>query len=266
MIKIGVLGCGNMGGAMLRGWAANVSLSGSIALYAFDRDPALCACKDGSATTLGSAAELAREADWLVLAVKPQQFSELITELKGELDSSKLLISVAAGLAISRIKEFCGRKSPVVRVMPNLPAVVGQGIFGLCFDDPAVSPEQQNMIEKLFAALGVTLSMPEEKFNAFTALSGGGPAYIYYLLDALVESGVYLGLSRQESMQIVDALARGSLALAEESKLPLFRLLEQVCSPGGTTIEAITHFDRTGIRGHLIDGVSLACEKGKKLG
>lgn len=266
MIKIGVLGCGNMGGSILRGWAASASLAGSISLYAFDRSPQLDACAAENVTMLASALELAKEVDWLVLAVKPQQVAEVMTEIKGELGPEKLIISIAAGLAISRLKEFCGRKSPVIRVMPNLPAMVGQGIFGLCFDDPAISAEQQSMAERLFAALGLTLTMPEEKFNAFTALSGGGPAYVYYLMDAMTEAGVYLGIPRQEALRVVMAMVKGSLALAEETEQPLYKLLEQVCSPGGTTIEAIVHFDRTGIRGHLLDGIALACEKGKKLG
>lgn len=266
MIKIGVLGCGNMGGAILRGWAANPDLSGEVELYAYDRHAVACACNEGMATTLSSELELAKESDWLLLAVKPQQLPEILSAIKAELDSSKLLVSIAAGLTIARIKELTGRKSPVVRVMPNTPAMVGQGIFGLCFDDPAVTGEQRGWVEKLFATIGLTMTMPEEKFNAFTALSGGGPAYIFYMLDALVEAGVSLGITRQESLEMVMALTKGSIALAEASGRPLAALREQVCSPGGTTIEAINHFERSALRGHIIDAIARACEKGKKLG
>lgn len=266
MIKLGMLGCGNMGGAILRGWAANADLAGDIALYAYDRNQQACACDVGNVTVVNSEAELARKADWLVLAVKPQQLPELMTSIKGELDSSKLLVSIAAGLSIARLKELCGRKSPVIRVMPNTPAMVSMGVFGLCFDDPAVTAEQRSWIEKLFSTIGETLSMPEEMFNAFTALSGGGPAYIYYLLDALVESGVTLGITRKEATRVVLSMTKGAVALAEKSGAPMTVLREQVCSPGGTTIEATNHFDRTGVRGHIVDAVARACEKDKKLG
>lgn len=265
MIKIGILGCGNMGGAILRGWASSPELAGQILLYAYDKTPISCACSAENVKILNSEAELAREADWLLLAVKPQYMAEALRPMRAVLGSGKMLVSIAAGLGIAKIKELAD-DVPVVRVMPNTPAMVGQGIFGLCFDDPAVSAEQKAWVEKLFACIGTTLTMPEKMFNAFTALSGGGPAYIYYFLDALVEAGVSLGITRPEATQIALALAKGSVALAEDSPLSLTALREQVCSPGGTTIEATTHFDRKGLRGHIIDAVALACEKGKKLG
>lgn len=265
MIKIGILGCGNMGGAILRGWAGNPDLAGQISLYAYDKTPISCACNADKITILNSEAELAREADWLLLAVKPQYMDSALRPMRPELNKGKMIISIAAGLGISRLKELAG-DIPVVRVMPNTPAMVGQGIFGLCFDDPTVNAEQKELVQKLFASIGVTLSLPEKLFNAFTALSGGGPAYVYYFLEALVEAGVSLGITRQESAQIALALAKGSVALAEESGQSLTALREQVCSPGGTTIEAINHFDRNGMRGHIIDAITMACEKGKKLG
>lgn len=266
MIKLGILGCGNMGGAILRGWAAGHELAGQISLYAYDKDPKACACAQGGVNIVNSEAELAREADWLLLAVKPQHMAQAVESLRAGLNGEKkLLISIAAGLGIARIKDMSGG-CPVVRVMPNTPAMVGQGVFGLCFDDMDVSAEQQSWLEKLFAMLGLTLNMPEEKFDAFTAFSGGGPAYIYYLLDALVEAGVTLGFSRQEATQVVMELAKGSVALAEQTGRPMTILREQVCSPGGTTIEATNHFDRKGLRGHIVDALGLASEKGKKLG
>ena len=265
MIKLGILGCGNMGGAILRGWSSSPELAGQISFYAYDKSPTACVCPAGKVNLVNSEAELAREADQLLLAVKPQYMAEALRPMRAELHKGKLLVSIAAGITIAGVKDLAG-DLPVVRVMPNTPAMVGQGIFGLCFDDPGVNAEQKAWVEKLFAAIGVTLALPEKLFNAFTALSGGGPAYIYYFLDALVEAGVTLGLTRQESARVALALAKGSVALAEESGLPLTALREQVCSPGGTTIEATNHFDRKGLRGHIVDAVALACEKGKKLG
>lgn len=265
MIKLGILGCGNMGGAILRGWANSPELAGQISLYACDKNPEACSRAGGGAAMVNSGAELAREADWILLAVKPQHMAETIRTMRDELHGGKLLISIAAGVSIARLKDL-GGGCPVVRVMPNTPAMVGQGVFGLCFDDPDVSAGQQDFVKKLFDTIGLTLSMQEDRFNAFTALSGGGPAYIYYFLDALVEAGVTLGFARTEAAKVVLALARGSTALAEESGLALTALREQVCSPGGTTVEATNHFDRTGLRGHIVDAVGLASEKGKKLG
>lgn len=263
MIKLGILGCGNMGGAIMRGWAGNPALGTEISLYAYDREPEFC--KHPKVTTVNSAAELAGAVDWLLLALKPQHLPDVLSELKPALVRGKLLISIAAGLTIERLKNISG-DLPVIRVMPNTPALVGQGIFGLCFDDNAVNKEQANLVQRLFASIGSTLVLPENKFNAFTAFSGGGPAYIYYLLDALAEAGVTLGFTRQESTQIAYALSKGSLALAEESGKHLAVLREQVCSPGGTTIEAINHLDRSAVRASIVDALVKACEKGGKLG
>lgn len=263
MIKLGILGCGNMGGAIMRGWAKNPALGAEVSLYAYDREPD--ACKYPKVTTMNSSAELAGEVDWLLLALKPQYMPEVLSELKPALGPGKLLVSIAAGLSIARLKELSGGL-PVIRVMPNTPALVGQGIFGLCFDDKAVGKEQTDLAQRLFAAIGSTLVVPEGKFNAFTAFSGGGPAYIYYLLDALVEAGVTLGFTREESTRITYALSKGSLALAEESGKHLAVLREQVCSPGGTTIEAINHLDRSAVRASIVDALLRACEKGGKLG
>lgn len=263
MIKIGILGCGNMGGAIMRGWAQKPVLAEQISILAYDRLPEACVFEGVEAVK--SAQELASRSDWLLLALKPQYLPGAMAELKGAL-AGKLLISVAAGLSIERLKELSSPDCPVVRVMPNTPALVGMGNFALCFDDPAVSAAQADLIERLFKAIGTTLILPENRFNAFTALSGGGPAYIFYLLDALVESGVTLGFTRQEANEMVLSLAKGSLALAEESGAPLTALREQVCSPGGTTIEATNHFDRTAVRANIVDAVLRACDKGGRLG
>lgn len=265
MIKIGVIGCGNMGGAILRAWASKPELDGQMLFYAYDRNPERCACGISRVDQVNSEIELARIADLILLAVKPHQLPDILSKIKKELDGDKVLVSIAAGTSIARIKELCGKKIPVVRVMPNIPALVGQGIFGICFDDPALSDANKELIQQLFSSIGESMIFPEGKFNAFTALSGGGPAYVYYFLDALIESGVSMGITRQESRQIVLAMVKGSVALTETTEQPMTLLREQVCSPGGTTIEATNHFDRKGVRGHIIDGVALACEKGKKL-
>lgn len=268
MIRLGVLGCGNMGGAILRGWAGNAMLAGQVSLSAYDRSPEAraAAASWGEVKVVDSEAALAAEADWLLLAVKPQYLAEALRPMRPALSRDKLLVSIAAGLSIARLKELAGADVPLVRVMPNTPALVGQGVFGLCFDDPLVGAERRDWVEKLFALLGLTMILPEARFNAFTALSGGGPAYVYYFLDALAEAGVTLGLTRSESLRIALALAKGSTALAEATGQPLAVLREQVCSPGGTTIEATNHFDRQGLRGHIVDAVGLACAKGEKLG
>ncbi len=263
MIKIGVLGCGNMGGAILKGWAANSALRGEFALLAYDLNPGQCAGEN--ITAVDSAERLAQEADYLLLALKPQVLPQVLRQFAPFLTEGKLLVSIAAGLDMAAIRAHSGGRSPIVRVMPNTPAMVNKGIFGLCFDDATVSQQQISHVKSLFAALGETYILPESKFNAFMAISGCGPAYIFYLLDALVEAGVTLGFSRAESRNIVFSLCDGSVALAGHEGKALAVLREEVCSPAGSTIAAMNHLDRTAVRGHIIDAVLAAFEKGKNL-
>lgn len=263
MINIGVLGCGNMGGAILRGWAARAEARKEARLLAYDLRPELCAGEH--IETAESALSLAEKSDLLLLALKPQQIPSALPSLAPCLTADKLLISIAAGLDLKALKTYSGGLAPVVRVMPNTPALVSRGIFGLCFDDPGVTEGQQALVRKLFSLLGEVRVLPENRFNAFSALSGCGPAYIYYFLDALAEAGVTLGFTREEAAGLALSLSRGSVELALERKLPLNTLREQVCSPGGTTIEAMNHLDRMAVRGHIIDAVLAAFQKGAKL-
>ena len=252
-----------MGGALLRGWVAAEELRGRISLLAYDCCAERCALE--GVNQAPSASVLAAEADVLVLALKPGQIPAALRELASFLKPDGLIISIAAGLGLKRIKESSGGANPAALVLPNTPARVGRGVFGICLDDPALTEEQRRLTLDLFSALGQGTVLPESSLNAFSALMGCGPAYIYYFLDALTEAGVCLGFSREEAARLALALSSGSTALAEQSGQPLPLLREQVCSPAGTTIAAMNKLDREAVRGHIVDAVLAAFEKGKEL-
>jgi pyrroline-5-carboxylate reductase len=178
----------------------------------------------------------------------------------------KCLVSIAAGITMEKLAAWSGGRCPAVRVMPNTPALVGAGSYAICLDDQRLSEDQKALLAKLFSAIGKTFPLPEKDFDAFTALSGSGPAYVMYFMEALIEAGVYMGLSRAVSTDVVIELLRGSVRLADESDHHVSLLREMVTSPAGTTIEALLHLDRSAVRASVIEAVVLARDRSRELG
>lgn len=263
-IKVGFIGTGNMGAAIIRGMAgdSNVELIGfdlnQKALESLGNECGLIAKK--------SPRELAAESDFIVLAVKPQHASAVLEEIAPELDKQKCLISIAAGLTIDRLKEFSENRSPVVRVMPNTPALVNAGVFAVCTEDAHLSKEQKEFAGNMFTPLGDVHFLAESQFDAFTGVIGSGPAYIFYFMEALIESGVELGLSREQSSNMVKKLFEGSAKLSIESDRHVSELREMVTSPAGTTVQALVHLDRTATRANIIDAARKSFERSIRLG
>jgi pyrroline-5-carboxylate reductase len=262
--KLGFIGVGNMGSAILRGLARR----GDLELWGYDAYPAKAEelARDIGLTLAGSARELAEACDYVVVAVKPQQVPAMLADLGPVLDASTCLLSIAAGVTQASLGEYSGGGCPVVRIMPNTPAMVGAGVYALCFEDPRLAQGQKDLIRSLFESIGTVYVLEEKLFDAFTAVSGCGPAYVFYFMDAVVEAGVQVGLSRDQATGMVKALFAGSVKLAQESPLHLAQLREMVTSPAGSTIEGTTHFDRRAVRGAIIDGVIVAKARNAELG
>lgn len=262
--KVGFIGTGNMGAAIIRGMAGNdnVNLLASdlnkAALNALAEETGLTQCE--------SARDLARESDYIVLAVKPQHAPAVLEEIAPELSESKCLISIAAGLTVQKLKEFSENRCPVVRVMPNTPALVNAGVFAVCLDDSHLTSEQSTFTREMFVPLGDVYVLAENQFDTFTGVIGSGPAYVFYFIEAMIESAVELGLPRDQATSMVQKLFEGSTKLAQESKLHVSQLREMVTSPGGTTVRALVHLDRTATRANIIDSVRKSYERSLELG
>ncbi len=256
--NIGCIGCGNMGGAILGGLSR---LSG-VHLFGYNRTPSrLDALKDKGVIAVDTIPALAAQSDLLLIGVKPYLVEQALAEALPALRPETVILSIAAGVSLSDLKKAVQGRCPVVRVMPNTPALVNAGIFALALDDPALGQDGRQATVDLFSALGRVLVLPEGKFPAFTALIGCGPAYVFHFMDALAEAGVTLGFTRQEALELVAQLVLGSAKLAAQPGSHPAILREQVCSPAGVTIAAINHLDRTAVRGHLIDAVLAAHAK-----
>ncbi len=264
MASIGFIGTGNMGSAIIRGLAAS-----GHALFGTDlnQEKLQELARDACLTPCASPAETVAKSRYIVLAVKPQHMQALLAGLAPALTPDKRLLSIAAGLTTARLREWSGGVCPVVRIMPNTPAMVGKGVSAVCLGDAeGLDEADRDVVRGIFAAVGQVHELAEKDLDAFTAVVGSGPAYVFHFMEALIEAGVTLGLSRDGATQMVKALVSGSCALAEQDGRHLSVLREMVTSPAGTTIAALIHMDRTGVRGHIIDAVRASFERSRELG
>ncbi len=261
--RLGCIGTGAMGSAILRGLADRDDLE----LFGYDiaREPLEKLAGEIGFKAMNTPKELAKAVDYVVVAVKPHQVASLLKDLAPILGMSETVISIAAGVTVAQLKTSSSGVCPVVRVMPNTPAMVQSGVFAVCLDDPDLKPAQKEMVQSIFAPLGQVHVLEEKYFDAFTAVCGSGPAYVFYFMEAMVEAGVTLGLTRPQATEMVKGLFSGSAKLAEQD-IHLSVLREMVTSPAGTTIEATGCLDRSAVRAAIIDAVKAAARRSKELG
>ena len=256
---VGIIGCGAMGGAILRG----LHSAGGYVLHGYDPNPQYAASFAAQGIRMHENAEsLARACQVLVLGVKPYMVPRVLAAIKQQVQPEALVVSIAAGQSLEAMRAVLGEGAPLVRVMPNTPALVGAGLFALCFDDPRLQEAPKAFVRQMFASLGQCLEIEESRMNAFTAVAGCGPAYVFYVMDAIAEAAVTLGFSRAEAQELSRGLFSGSALLAQHTQQHFAVLREDVCSPAGVTIAAMNHLDRKAVRGHFVDAVLAAFAKG----
>ncbi len=229
---IAFLGAGNMATAIAQGLHASGQYRFSVAE---PYEPALAKWRKDYA-----ASDLSTGADAVVLAVKPQQFIEAAAALKPLLSPSTVVISIMAGIPIAKIAAALGNHAAIVRTMPNTPARIAQGITGM-YATPECSPVQSQLAQDIMASIGQTVFVTaESQLDAVTAVSGSGPAYVFYIAQAMTQAGIQLGLPPATAKQLALATLQGSAALAQHTDEDLDSLREQVTSKGGTTHAAMT--------------------------
>ena len=263
-VKVGIIGAGNMGGA----FAKALSQLPHVHLFIYDRNPhkthAVAKGKE-KFVVCNSPAEVAAASDLVLLSVKPQGLLETVTEITSSLTAAKVLMSIAVGVSADAIAAATGNLCPVVRIMPNTPLLVGEGMFALVLDDPGLTFEEKEVITNLLERMGKVYVMSEDKIDAFSAIVGSGPGFMFVLWQAFEEAAVALGFTRKEAKEMVLATAKGSALLAESTSSDLQELYEMVASPGGTTIAGAIHLDRTGTKGHIVDAITASYSRAKEL-
>lgn len=266
MAIYGFIGTGNMGGAMAR--AARRALSGQEVLLA-NRTPAKAEalareldCRTGDNTAV------AQEADYIFLGVKPQMMAEMLAGIAPVLAQRKnrfILVSMAAGLTISRLQELAGGDYPILRIMPNTPSAIGAGMV-FYTPGPGIPDEEVRAFLETMAGAGRFAPLPEHLMDAGSAVAGCGPAFADLFLEALADGGVACGLPRAAALTFAAQMMLGTAQLALESGAHPGALKDAVCSPGGSTIQGVRTLEKAGFRSAVIEAVIAACEKSADLG
>ena len=263
-MSVGIIGCGNMGSALARGMVeARLLPPGRVIGY--DADPAKA--RKLAKNLRIKAARSAREAaacSVLLLAVKPQQMEKALEEIRPYLEHRPLLISIAAGMRTGWIERRAGRGIPVVRVMPNTPALVKKGISAVALGASA-GPKHRLLAERIFRSVGEVIRVEESRMDAVTAVSGSGPAYFFYLMEQMAETGARLGLSAAAARRLAGATAQGAAELAARSGEDPAALRARVTSRGGTTEAAFKVFKQKKLGAILQSGIRAAARRAKEL-
>ncbi len=265
MSRIGIIGTGNMGTALIRGLVGSEKALGSE-IIAFDVDQArVQALSDELGISPAKTILETTQPDvgTLVLAVKPQTIDQVMGQLRGHLAHKPMVVSIAAGISTSRILDRLGPDTRVIRAMPNAAAVIGQSATALCTGGRADESDLLTVME-LFSAFGAVAGVDEKMMNAVTALSGSGPAYFFVILEALTDGGVLMGLDRPTARALAVQTMLGA-ALMAGHKVPFSDLKDRITSPGGTTIAGLQVMEGAGIRGVLMDTIQAATERGEEL-
>jgi pyrroline-5-carboxylate reductase len=264
--KVGFIGGGNMGEALIKGLLGSGRLKvQQILVSDVSQDRRHYLQGTYQLSTFVDNGEVAGKSDVIVLAVKPQQMADVLADISARIEHLPLVISIAAGVTIATLERGLGKPVPVTRVMPNTPALVLTGASAIAAGTHANS-DHLAMTRMLFEAVGLVVEVDEAHMDAVTGLSGSGPAYVYLFIESLIDAGVSMGLSRPVARDLAVQTTLGAAKLAAGSDSHLAALKDQITSPGGTTIEGLAVLERQGMRGILMDAVAAATRRSKELG
>jgi pyrroline-5-carboxylate reductase len=256
--EFGFIGCGNMGGALVKAVVKKVDAS-KVAVCDFFEEKVLSMQKECGIVP-SSVKEIAKNSRFIVLGVKPQNMQETLAPLSDALKNNDgvTVITMAAGLSVSAIRSFIGAELPVIRIMPNTPAMLGAGM--ILYTTKGVSNEAENTFLSGFAKAGKIDKIPEEKIDAASALSGCGPAFVYAFAEALADGAVECGVPRDKAAIYAAQTLKGAAEMLLQFGHPA-DLKDAVCSPGGTTIAGVHALENAGFRGATMDAVMAAYKR-----
>jgi pyrroline-5-carboxylate reductase len=264
--KLGFVGAGNMATALIKGLIQSGVYDRSQLLVSDRSREAMKRISDQfGVQCLPSNKEVLREVWTLVLAVKPQNIREVLEEVRGEIKDDHLIISIAAGIPLKMIRQILDKEIPLIRVMPNTPALVQKGMSALS-GGRGVRAEHMATAIAIFRAVGNTVEVQESLMDAVTALSGSGPGYVFRVMECMVEAGIAVGLERETSLALVVQTFLGAAQLAKTSGESLSDLRKKVTSPGGTTAAGLEVFNNLGLEEMTLKAVEAAWKRSVELG
>lgn len=249
---IGFIGSGNMGSAIIKGMLSNDISANSISVYD-QNQAALLNMSDMGLNICSSSAQVTEKSKYIFLAVKPNVYEKVLMEINNKLTDDSVIVIMAAGFDINKVKSIVGNKK-VVRIMPNTPALVCEGFTVVCFDE-LITNEEKSEVLRLLNTFGEVKEITENYLNAYSALSGSSPAFVFMMIEAMADAAVLMGIPRADAYKAAQYTILGSAKLAFESGKHPGELKDMVCSPGGTTIEGVRTLEEKGFRSAMIESL-----------
>ena len=265
MLKIGFIGAGNMGGALAKAASKNDSLQ--IFISDNDTSKAECLCKEIGALA-SSNAQIASEADFIYLGVKPQVLPSVLQQIAPDLKNRNgrfVLVTMAAGIKTESVCEMLGFDCPVIRIMPNTPVMIGEGLILYC-GNSLVTDDDFNHFLCLCQHAGLTDRLEESLIDAGCSVSGCGPAFVYMFIDALAQGGKKAGLSEEKALFYAAQTALGAAKMVMQTKKSPDELKRAVCSPNGSTIEGVNYLEKELLKEKVVEGVTASFNRTVELG
>ncbi len=262
---IGFIGCGNMGKAMAGALVKDEKYGKeSLIVSALSEATRQEVKEKWQVRTTDNNKEIAQAADIIVLAVSPKVYETVIQEIKEYINLDKIIVTIAAGIEMKQMESWFGKEVKIVKTMPNTPVLTNAGISAIS-PNKHIHKEDLDEVCSIFACFGEYELLDEKDFHAFIALCGSSPAYVFMMIEAMGDAGVKLGLSRKQAYKMAEQAILGSAKLALETGEHPAALKDMVCSPGGTTIEAVTVLEKQGFRQSLITAMEACADKSIKM-
>lgn len=263
--KLGFIGAGNMAKAMMGGIIRNEIIPCNEIIASDAYAPSLEAVKESlNIETTKSNIKVVEEAEVVVLAVKPQYYATVINEIKDAVKESQIIVTIAPGQTLERLSSLFEKPVKIIRTMPNTPALVCEGITGVCHNE-LVSGEELDYVCKILGGFGQVEVVPENLMDVVVSVSGSSPAYVYMFIEALADGAVADGMPRDKAYKFAAQAVMGSAKMVLDTKKHPGELKDMVCSPGGTTIEAVRVLEEKGFRSAIIECMKACVKKARGL-
>lgn len=263
--NIGFIGCGKMAGAIIAGILnAKLVLPEKIMASAQSEETIDKASNLFGIHMTSSNQKVAEFSDYLFIAVKPDVHSKVLKEIKSSIQQNALIITIAAGIDLAIMEEMVGSGAKVVRSMPNTPSLIGEGMTAIC-PNPNVTNEELKDVLPLFKSFGQVEIVEEKLMDSIPAISGSSPAYVYMFIEALADGGVLQGIPREKAYRLAAQAVVGAAKMVLETGKHPGELKDQVCTPGGATIEAVSALEKNNFRGSILTAMEKCTEKSKLL-
>jgi pyrroline-5-carboxylate reductase len=263
--KVGFIGCGKMAQAMIEGMIrSNIVQPGAIMASALTDETVRSVKEKYSIFVSSHNIEVAKHADILILAIKPNIHDAILKEIADAVDEHKVIITIAAGINLEYIESFFHTKTKVVRAMPNTPSLVGEGMTAICHNEQ-VNEEDLEKVLLLFNSFGKTEVLVEELMDSIPAISGSSPAYVYMFIEALADGGVKQGIPRKQAYKLAAQAVLGAAKMVLETERHPGELKDDVCTPGGATIEAVAALEQEKFRSAILTAMDHCTQKTKRL-